>query len=124
MPNPATLHTRSIKIDHQLKIVDFFIHAGCPSSFHIEPNWKEYKPDVYMKDKKGNAICVEVQITPISTKKMQKKMDEFVATHGREHDARVMLLVSNNEYQKVTIPNTFKLIRIPMPSEPDMQKRA
>lgn len=125
MPNPAILHSRSIKIDHHLKIVDFYIHAGCPDVFVPEPNWKKYKPDVYMKDIKGNAICVEIQITPISSKKMQTKVDEFVSSYGTEHDAKVMLLVSNNEYSKINIPPSFKLIRIPMPNEPyENKKRA
>ena len=124
MPNPATLHSRSIKIDHHLKIVDFYIHAGMPEVFVPEPNFKNYKPDVYMKDKTGKAICVEIQLTPISTKRMQQKIDEFVSTFGKEHDARIMLLVSDNEYGKVTIPSSFKLVRIPLPLEPYVQKRA
>ena len=122
MPNPATLHTRSIKIEHHLKIADFYIHAGMPEVFIPEPNFKNYKPDVYMKDKTGKPICVEIQLTPISTKRMQQKIDEFVSTFGKEHDATVMLLVSNNEYGKVTIPSSFKLVRIPLPDEPYAQK--
>jgi hypothetical protein len=122
MPNPATLHTRSIKIDHALKIVDFYIHIGMPKIFHVEPQWKKYKPDVYMKDKAGNAICVEIQLTPISTKKMQTKVDEFVSSFGKEHDSRVMLLVSNKEYV-VKHPNSFKIVTIPVPQEPYTQKR-
>jgi hypothetical protein len=125
MPNPATMHHRSIKIDHHLKIVDFYIHAGCPHIFIPEPNFKTYKPDAYMKDKKGNPICVEIQITPISNKRMQTKIDEFVKSHKyKEHDAKVMLLVSNNEYNQVTYPPSFKLIRLPLPDEPYTQKRA
>jgi hypothetical protein len=118
MPNPAVMHHRSIKIDHHLKIVDFFIHAGCPTMFLIEPKFGEYEPDVYMKDLKGNSICVEVQLTPISTKKMQKKVEQFLSSFGKEHDAKVMLLVSNNEYGKVTMPEGFQLLKIPMPKEP------
>jgi hypothetical protein len=118
MPNPTLIHPRSIKLDHYLKIVDFYVHTGCPPEFIPEPNWKSYKPDAYMKDRKNNNICVEVQITPISTKKMQTKIDQFVSTHKKEHDARIMLLVSNQEYPKVKIPSSFKLIRIPLPVEP------
>jgi hypothetical protein len=125
MPNPAILHTRSIKIEHHLKIVDFYIKAGCPATFIPEPNWKTYKPDVYMKDQKGNAICVEIQLTLISSKKMQTKVDEFVKAHGKkEHDAKIMLLVSNHEYPKVKMPAPFKLYTIPIPDEPYEQKRA
>lgn len=122
MPNPSILHPRSIKIDHHLKIVDFYIHMGMPSAFLVEPPFKEYHPDVYMKDLKGNPICVEVQITPISSKRMQKKLDEFVSSYGKEHDAVVMLLVSNTSYNVRMKDDRFKLVRIPMPLEPYTEK--
>lgn len=118
MPNPTLIHPKGTKIDHYLKIVDFYIHTGCPPHFIPEPNWKNYKPDVYMKDSKGNNICVEIQLTHISSKKMQKKVDEFASTHGKEHDAKVMLLVSSVEYPKVEVPKGFNVITIPMPREP------
>jgi hypothetical protein len=118
MPNPAILHHRSVKLEHYLKIVDFFIHVGCPEDFIPEPNWKEYKPDVYMKDRMGNPICVEIQITPISNKKLQTKIDQFVSSHSHEHKARVFLLVTDNSYEKVIMPDGFKLIRLPLPNEP------
>jgi hypothetical protein len=122
MPNPTLIHPRTIKIDHYLKIVDFYIHTGCPDNFIPEPPYKEYKPDVYMKDQKGNPICVEIQITPISTKKMQQKIDQFVSSYGKEHDAKILLLVTNNDYGKVKVPPTFKLIKLPLPNEPYGQK--
>lgn len=118
MPNPAVLHHRSIKIDHHLKIVDFYIHVGCPSEFHVEPLWNEYKPDVYMKDRMGNDICVEIQLSQISTKKLQTKIDQFVSTHGIEHAAKVFLLVSDSSYSNVEMPDGYKLIRLPVPKEP------
>lgn len=119
MPNPAILHHRSIKIDHHLKIVDFFIHAGMPRVFHVEPNWKTYKPDVYMKDRMGNNICVEIQITPISSKKMKTKTIEFMESFKKkEHEATIMLLVSNQAYSQIDLPKPFKLVRLPMPNEP------
>lgn len=124
MPNPAILHTRSIKIEHYLKIVDVYCHTGKPEVFDVEPKYKSYEPDVYMKDFKGNSICIEVQLTPISTKKMQTKMDEFVTSFKRkEHDAKIMLLVSNNTYEKVKVPDGFRLIRLPLPPEPYTQKK-
>jgi hypothetical protein len=122
MPNPATLHHRSIKIDHHLKLADFYIHAGCPQIFLPEPNFKLYKPDVYMKNQTGNAMCVEVQITPISTKRMQSKIDEFVSSYGKDHDATHLLIVSNQDYPKITIPSSFKLHRINLPVEPYTKK--
>lgn len=118
MPNPTLIHPRTVKIDHYLKIVDFYIYSGCPKVFLTEPKFGDYNPDVYMKDKKGNSICVEVQLTPISTKKMQTKIDEFTAEFGKTHDARIIALVSNNSYSKIKIPEGFKLVKIPIPKEP------
>lgn len=123
MPNPATLHHRSIKIDHHLKIVDFYIHMGLPVDFKPEPAFPSYKPDVYMKDQKGNPICVEIQITKISAKKMQTKVDEFVKSYGKkEHDAKILLVVTDSEYNKLVVPSGFKIYKIPMPLEPYAQK--
>lgn len=125
MPNPATLHHRSIKIDHHLKIVDFFIHVGCPKTFHVEPNYKSYKPDVYMHNQKGIPVCVEVQLTPISHKKMENKTIEFMTSHKKkEHDAVVLLLVSDKDYG-IQLPKPYSLITIPVPKEPysETQKR-
>lgn len=118
MPNPAVLHHRSVKLDHYLKIIDFYIHTGCPEHFIPEPNWKDYKPDVYMKDRKGNDICVEIQITPISAKKLQTKIEEFVSSYGKLHNAKVLLLVSDSSYAKAEMPSGFNLIRLPLPKEP------
>lgn len=118
MPNPSLIHPRSVKIDHHLKVMDFYIHSGCPEHFIIEPKFDIYNPDVYMKDRKGNAICVEVQLTLISTKKMQTKVDQFASTFNKEHDATIMLLVSNHEYPSVKAPKGFKIIPIPLPNEP------
>ena len=124
MPNPATLHHRSIKIDHHLKIADFYIQAGCPQVFLPEPNFKLYKPDVYMRDRTGKDICVEVQITPISAKRMQTKVDEFVASYRKDHNANHLLIVSNQDYPKINIPSSFQIKRIQLPQEPFTQKRA
>lgn len=118
MPNPTLIHPKSNKIDHSLKIVDFYIHMKCPKVFLVEPKFGEYEPDVYMKDVKGDAICVEVQLTPLSTKKMQTKIDQFTSTFGKEHDAKIMILVSDNNYFNVKMPTDFKLLRFPLPKEP------
>lgn len=118
MPNPAVLHHRSIKIEHHLKIVDFFIHMGCPKVFHVEPNYKTYKPDVYMHNHTGIPVCVEVQLTPISHKRMESKTIEFMTSHKKkEHDSIVLLLVSDKEYN-IKLPPPYNMITIPVPKEP------
>lgn len=124
MPNPAILHTRSIKIEHHLKIVDVFIKMGCPKVFKIEPKYKSYEPDMYIHDFKGNPICIEVQLTPISTKKMQTKVDEFVTSFKKkEHDAKIMLLISDKSYDNLKIPDGYRVIPLPLPLEPYTQKK-
>lgn len=117
MPNPTLIHPRTVKLNHYLKIVDFFIHAGMPAEFLPEPTLGEYRPDAYMKDSKGNPICVELQLTQISTKKMQQKVEQFVGTFGKEHDSKVMMLCSDNQYDKIKMPTGFHLINLPVPRE-------
>lgn len=117
MPNPTLIHPRTVKIDHYLKIVDVFISSGCPTTFLPEPTFGEYRPDAYLKDRNDTPICVEVQLTPISTKKMQHKIDQFEYEFGKEHDSKIILLVSDNKYDKVKIPDGFKLARISVPKE-------
>lgn len=117
MPNPTLIHPRTVKLNHYLKIVDFFINAGCPEQFLPEPTLGEYRPDVYMKDSKGNSICVEIQLTPISTKRMQTKVEQFVEAFGTEHDAKVLLICSDNEYEKIIMPDGFHIARLSVPEE-------
>jgi hypothetical protein len=113
--NPSPIHHKSNKIDHFLKIVDFYIQAGCPSRFIIEPIFGTYEPDIFFKDKSDNSICVEIQITPISHNKMQTKIKQFVSEYGKEHDSKILVLCTNQSYNKLTIQNGFKLIRKQLP---------
>jgi hypothetical protein len=115
--NPSHIHHKSNKIDHQLKIVDFFIHAGMPERFVIEPIFGSYEPDIFFKDKNNQSICVEIQLTPISINKMQTKVNQFVSEYGKEHDSKLFVLCSNQNYNKLTIPNGFKLIKQNVPKE-------
>src|SRR6185312_4850699 len=115
--NPSPINHRSNKIEHHLKIVDFFIKMKYPKHFAVEPILGDYEPDILMKDSKGNTICVEIQITPISNKKMQQKVNEFVSMYGKEHDSKTMILSSNQNYPKLRMPNGFKLVKQNLPSE-------
>jgi hypothetical protein len=114
--NPSPIHHRSNKIDHTLKIVDFFIEYGQPNDFVIEPTFGTYEPDVYFTDR-NNKICVELQLTPISNKKMQEKINQFVSEHGRKHTAKIFLLCSNHTYSNLKMPNGFQLVRRFLPKE-------
>lgn len=117
MPNPTLIHPRTVKIDHYLKIVDFYISMNCPEKFLPEPTLGEYKPDVYFIDGKGKHVCVEIQLTPITKKKMQKKLDQFVSSHHqRKHDAYILLIVSDKEYT-LDCPQGFNVCHLPVPRE-------
>lgn len=118
MPNPTLIHPRTVKIDHYLKIVDFYISMNMPENFLPEPTLGEYKPDVYFIDGNGNHVVVEIQLTPISTKKMQKKIDQWVSTYKKKHNAKIVLLVSDKEYTNLTVPSGFSICHSKIPPEP------
>lgn len=115
--NPSPIHHKSNKINHYLKIVDFFIESGMPDKFLIEPIFGTYEPDIFFKDKNNNSICVEIQLTPISQNKMQLKINQFVSEYGKEHDSKIIVICSEHRYHKIKIPNGFKLIRKSVPKE-------
>jgi hypothetical protein len=114
--NPSPIHHKSNKINHYLKIVDFYINEGKPENFLIEPMLGSYSPDLFFKDKGNNSICVEIQLTPISQNKMQDKVNRFVAEYGKEHDSKILVICSDTHY-KIKTPNGFKIIRKTVPKE-------
>lgn len=83
----------------------------------IEPVFGSYEPDIFFRDKSGNSICVEIQLTPISHKKMQKKIEQFVTEHGKTHDSKIFVLCANHAYHRLIIPPWFKLVKQPIPKE-------
>jgi hypothetical protein len=114
--NPSPIHHKSNKINHYLKIVDFYINEGKPENFLIEPMLGSYSPDLFFKDKGNNSICVEIQLTPISQNKMQDKVNRFVTEFGKEHDSKILVICSDIQY-KIKTPNGFKIIRKSVPKE-------
>ena len=114
--NPSPIHHKSNKINHYLKIVDYFISESCPEYFAVEPLLGSYEPDVLYKDHFNRSVCVEIQLTKISNKRMQDKIDRFVKECGITHDSKLLVLVSDFNY-KLTIDPRFKLIRKPIPGE-------
>jgi hypothetical protein len=114
--NPSHIHHRSNKINHYLKIVDFYIQAGTPENFLVEPILGSYEPDVMFKDKSNNTICVEIQLTPISLKKMETKINQFVSEFNKEHDSTRILICSDYDY-KIKSRKDFKIIKKSLPRE-------
>lgn len=115
--NPSPINHRSNKIEHHLSIVDFYIQAGYPTDFIIEPSLGKYEPDIFFRNKTRKTICVELQLTPISHKKMQTKINQFVSEFNKNHDSKTIVICSNNPYNKLEIPDGFSLIKQSIPSE-------
>jgi hypothetical protein len=90
---------------------------GCPDNFIVEPVLGDYIPDVMFKDKGGKSLCVEVQLTPISLKKMQHKINQFVKEYGRNHDSKILVIASDRPYKGLTTPSGFKVVQIRVPQE-------
>ena len=111
MPNPAIIHHRSNKIEHFLGLVDIYLRLKKPKIFEVEPQINdEYVPDAYTRIN-DRPVIIEYQRTLISTKKMQSKVDAFVESYVRkQHDARTLLIVSDHNYPKITIPSGFHII--------------
>jgi hypothetical protein len=110
------VNPKSNKVNHFLKIVDFYLASGRPEKFIVEPLLGSYEPDVFFKDKNNNSICVEIQLTAISHKKMQKKIDSFVKEYGKEHDSKIFVICSDYRY-KTNIPKGFRLVCQGLPRE-------
>lgn len=118
--NPASIHPKSPMINHYLKMVDFYIKNGCPNNFLIEPILGSYEPDIMFRDKNNKTICVEIQLTRISIKRMQEKVNQFVKEYGKNHDSLKLIICSERDYTKLTIPKGFTLIHSRLPNEPEL----
>lgn len=117
MPNPTLIHPKSSKIDHYLKIVDLYIYLKCPENFMVEPTFDNYRPDAYAIYN-NSPMCFEVQITKISLNKMKKKIESFVNTYGKYHNATNLVIVSDDVYAGLSIPKGFKIYLMKVPKEP------
>lgn len=115
--NPSPIHPNSNKISHHLKITDYFITLKHKSAFLIEPTFGQYQPDIYFIDNNKVTVCVEIQLTKISIKKMQQKVNQFVSEYGNEHDSKIMLICSNTEYKGLLFPKGFQVLNYPLPPE-------
>lgn len=106
------IHPNSTRTRHFLAIAEFFIRIGQPRTYIVEPdlNCEYYRPDVYMEwGEAKEHIIIEVQLTHISTKKMQQKVDNWVKSYKeKRHYAKKMWIVSDNLYH-LTAPTGFEV---------------
>jgi competence CoiA-like predicted nuclease len=102
------IHPNSTRTKHFLAIADFYDRIGKPQTYIVEPNLKyDYRPDVYM-EYKGEHVVVEIQLTHISTKRMQEKVDMWISGYGEKHHAKIMWVVTDVLY-KLEVPSGFDI---------------
>jgi hypothetical protein len=104
------IHPNSTRTKHFLAIAEFFIRIGKPKTYIVEPNLEceYYRPDVYM-DYKSEHIIIEIQLTHISTRRMQEKVDNWVKSYKeKKHYAKKMWIVSDNLY-RIAAPEGFEV---------------
>ncbi|TKH14576.1 hypothetical protein FC694_17035 [Bacillus wiedmannii] len=80
-PNPSTLKKDSQKINHYLKIIDFYIglcQYEVPTVFEVEQRcgYAFLQPDIFMVWK-GMAFFVEIQNSRYTKMQMQEKVDRY-----------------------------------------------
>lgn len=115
--NPPLIHPKSNLIDHQLKIIDYYIELKCPDKFLLEPTLGKYEPDIFYTDHMGRNVCAEIQLTKISLKKMQSKVDHFMNEFGKEHNSKLLVICSQNEYKGLKVKEGFKVVFKNLPKE-------
>lgn len=116
--NPSPIHHKSNKLDHYLKIVDTFIDLEQPKDCLIEQPFGSYIPDLFYKDHFNRSVAVEVQLTKISLKKMQAKLNNFAKEYNVNHDAKLIMLYSDYSYSGLSIPAGFKQTIKPLAKSP------
>jgi hypothetical protein len=98
--------------------VDTFIDLGMPSQCAIEPQLGSYEPDLFYKDHFNRSVCVEVQLTNISQKRMQEKINTFIKEEGKNHDARLLYIISDCKFDTFHYDTKkYKIILKEMPKE-------
>lgn len=100
----AIRHNTS-KQDHYLAVVDTYIELGMPDFFDVEPSLKSYQPDVYCRI--GHQLwCIEVQLSKVSSAKIQKKINEFTKSYQREeHDALNLWIKTSYRWSELQAPS-------------------
>jgi hypothetical protein len=93
------------KNEHQLKIVDAAIELNCYDHCVIEPTFGVYEPDLFYKDHFNRLVCVEVQLTKISAKRMQEKVNNFIK-EKQQHGAGLLYIVSDHNYNDIRYDQT------------------
>lgn len=115
--NPSAIHPNSNKINHQLKLLDYYIEAKQPSQCVIEPILGKYEPDLLYRDEMNRSICVEIQLTKISKKRMQEKINNFIEEYGTNHDAKILYICTHISYKDLKTKQGFKVIQRNVPKE-------
>ena len=68
------------------------------------------------QNKTGKNICVEIQLTPISAKRMQAKIDAFAKEYKVNHDSKTLVICSATPY-KIKKPDNISVLFQNIPEE-------
>lgn len=100
MPNPTIIHPSSTRINHFMGLADLYMKYDQPPTFIVEPDMKhEYCPDAYMINEKDEQVCIELQLSKVSNKKIQEKVDGFVNSYrDGKHFAKKLYIVTDHRF--------------------------
>jgi hypothetical protein len=100
MPNPTIIHPNSTRTNHFLGIADLYMRYGQPPTFVVEPDMKhDYHPDAYMITPNQEQICVELQLSKVSSRKIQEKVNGFMDSYREgKHHAKKLHLVTDHRF--------------------------
>lgn len=103
--NPPMIHTQSSKINHYLGLAEIYIRMGTPEKFTIEVKIADDFITDAVTEIDGTPVLIELQRSVVSTRKMQDKVDKFVA-HYNKHGAKHMWIFTDKPYD-LSVPRGF-----------------
>ena len=82
---------------------------GQPVIFEVEPDLKcDYRPDVFMI-RNGKRIFIELQLTRISNKKMQDKINRYTQSFYLKHHNVDNLWIVTDHLYNLSAPDGFNI---------------
>lgn len=105
----TSIRENTSRLEHYLAIVDAYIDLGCPNVFEVEPAWPSYRPDAYAQVD-GQYVCIEVQTSKVTNKRIQNKINRFVRSWQRqEHDATTLWIRSPYTWKHLQAPPQMQI---------------
>lgn len=99
------IHTQSSKINHYLGLAEIYLRLGQPDSFDIEVKIADDFITDAVTTLQDTPVLIELQRSIVSNRKMQDKVDKFVA-HYEKHHARHLWIFTDKPYD-ISVPSGF-----------------